>query len=224
MNQNTRKTVLLRIVRALPLLFTIISVLICVFIIGEISVKDILWYTPNNYLLAAICIIGFYVLKSLSIVFPIIVLYISAGSIFPYFWAVIVNILGIAACISVPYWIGYFSGHKFTKFLVKKYARVEKLNEFKHDNEWFFTFIVRLIGVLPCDIVSILMGSSKISYQKYILGSLAGMLPTMISATVVGVTITNPHSPAFIISSIFTILLSVVSILIYRKKSHPQLP
>lgn len=222
MNQKLKKTILFYIISALPLLLIIIALIISFFVMDEITVKDILRYTPDNHLLAAVFIICLYMLKSILIVFPIIVLYISTGFIFHPFWAILINLLGATACISIPYWLGYFFGHKLTALISKKYVITQRFDEFKQDNEWFFVFIVRIIGILPCDIASMLMGTVKISFPKYILASLAGMLPNLIFATILGISITNPRSPEFILSGCFIILLSVLSILIHKKVKYKK--
>ena len=67
-----------------------------------------------------------------------------------------------------------------------------------------------------------LLGSIKLKFMPYILGSLLGIFPGMLAATFMGTAISNPSSPEFIIALVGTVLLSVVSYLIYHKwkKKH----
>ena len=61
------------------------------------------------------------------------------------------------------------------------------------------------------------MGASRISFYKYITGGVLGCVPSIITVTLVGATITEPDSPVFIISVVIHLLLSIISTLIYRK-------
>jgi uncharacterized membrane protein YdjX (TVP38/TMEM64 family) len=69
------------------------------------------------------------------------------------------------------------------------------------------------------------MGASGIRYFPYITGTILGMLPSIVSITLVGVNITNPKSFEFAMSVISTILLSAVSLLVYwrlgKKRREP---
>lgn len=56
----------------------------------------------------------------------------------------------------------------------------------------------------------------KIPYHRYLPASLLGMLPITLAITVLGSSITDPTSPAFWISLVGTVVLSVGSILLYR--------
>ncbi len=183
----------------------------------ELTLKNLLSYAPSNYYLAAIFIIFMYALKSLSVLFPISLLYILSGIIFKPIPALLVNILGMAVATTLPYWIGRFSGADMVDHIKNKYKRAKVLDNFKEDNEVFFSFIVRAIGFLPCDIVSLLMGLIKLNYKKYIIGTILGMLPGLISVTFVGQTIANPKSWQFIVSCASAVIISASTTLIYIK-------
>ena len=72
-----------------------------------------------------------------------------------------------------------------------------------------FTFFVRIIGRLPSDIVSMYMGAVGVKYQKYLSGSILGMLPHMITFPVMGMNITNPRSREFIVSLCVEIIIMI---------------
>lgn len=70
------------LLRTLPLILCIAFVLIYLFCGSDISAETILQYAPSNLLLAAIFLILLYGIKSLSIFFPVVILYIAGGFLF----------------------------------------------------------------------------------------------------------------------------------------------
>ncbi|MCM1989172.1 TVP38/TMEM64 family protein [Oceanirhabdus seepicola] len=203
--------------RILPIISIIIIAILISCYWGEITVEEMLNYVPKSYFLAAITIIGMYMVKSLSVVFPLMALYISSGMIFSPLWGVLINLLGLFVCVSIPYWLGRFCGKGLLDRLIIKYKNVGKLQTIKSKHEWFISYILRMIGILPGDVVSMSLGAMGISYKKYVLGSIVGLLPRMIAATFLGTTITDPTSPIFIASCIMTILLSIGSFFVHQK-------
>ena len=81
-------------VRLLPFLLIAAGILLFGRRLRGMSVEDILQYTPANAWLAALVLIGFYAVKSLSVVFPLLVLYLCAGILFPLPAALLVNTAG----------------------------------------------------------------------------------------------------------------------------------
>ena len=66
------------------------------------------------------------------------------------------------------------------------------------------------------DLVSMFLGAAGVNAAKYMIGSMLGNLPGIIAITIVGQSITDPTSPTFIISLSVTVLISVISLVIYR--------
>ncbi len=209
-------TVLLTIFKIVPFAVILICCILYARSGGEIKVEQILAYTPDNALLAALALIGLYAVKSLSVVFPLLVLYISAGVLFSAPIAILVNTAGLLVCLSVPYWIGRFSGKELVEKLERRHPMIARMNAVKQGSEFFFSFFLRVINMLPGDIVSMVLGASKMRYSAYMAGSMLGLLPTMLSATFLGEAILTPMSPVFLISACTTILISVVSFLVWR--------
>lgn len=181
----------------------------------SLTVEDILNYTPENLWVAAGIFVGIYAFKSLTVVFPILVLYVAVGVIFPPLAGLLVNLIGLFVALSIPYWIGRFSGRGYMERLLYKFPKARQLLKRMTYNEWFVSYILRVINALPGDLVSMVLGSMGIRYFKYLIGSLIGMAPTMIAATLLGVTMTDPLSPGFFLSAGAIVLLSLVSLAVY---------
>ncbi|MEA5011012.1 MAG: VTT domain-containing protein [Angelakisella sp.] len=182
-----------------------------------IQVQDILNYKPQSYLLAAVGLIGMYGVKSVTIVFPLIVLYVASGILFDPLAAVLLNIAGLWVAVSIPYGLGRYYGAEYVERLVCRYKKAEQLHRLQGRGGFFISYITRVINLLPGDVVSMLLGALNVGYWRYTVGSLLGLVPTMLAATFIGVSITDPTSVEFMASCAMTIIISVVSVVLYRR-------
>ena len=173
----------------------------------DITVEGILNDTPENPIQAAFMMLGLFALKSLSIVIYSGILYVINGILFPLPAAIIMNIFGSVIMVTLSYVIGRKTGSRAAGYVAEKYPKVKSLNRLRAENDFIFTFFVRIIGRLPSDIISMYMGVIGVQYQKYLSGSILGMLPHMITFSVMGMNITNPRSREFIVSLCIEIVI-----------------
>lgn len=215
---SERKSTLLikRVLQTAPLVMVGICVLIYFAFFRGVTVEDILKFTPENLWLAALVMVGLFALKSLSMFFPMLVLIAATGSIFPSVVpAIIVNSIGVAVMLLIPYAIGRFAEKDFVQGLINKNKNADKLREIKAENELFIAYFLRVINILPCDLVSMFLGSTGFGFVKYLAGSFAGVLPGMIATTVIGANMSDPTSPAFWIAVGTEVVFAVSSTLAY---------
>ena len=187
------------------------GIIILIFLIKrkDITIDGILNYTPQSPILAAFMMIGLFALKSLSIVIYSGILYVIDGILFPLPVAILMTICGSIVMVTLPYVIGKKVGARAAVYVVEKYPKAKSLNKLRSENDFIFTFFVRIIGRLPSDIVSMYMGAVGVKYQKYLSGSILGMLPHMITFPVMGMNITNPRSREFIVSLCVEIIIMI---------------
>lgn len=184
----------------------------------DITAEDIASLVPENPFSAALVFVALYAAKSIVFVFPILVLEAAAGFFFPYWQAVAVNIIGLSVGLIIPYFIGRFSDIEKTQNIIEKYPKMKKLSEFEEKNIFFLCFFLRLIYLLPGDILTLYFGMKKVPFYKNFIGGIAGLIPFMLLATFFGANISNPLSPEFIIAFSINICLSVLSVVFYRKR------
>lgn len=189
-----------------------------------IRLESLLSYTPENLWLAALLLLAMYAVKSLSIFFPLLALYAAAGLLFPLPLALLVNLAGLWVCVSVPYGVGRLAGEELVKRLQKRYKRIAYLHEIQRNSAFFFSFFLRIINCLPGDVVSMVLGASGTAYGRYTAGSLLGLLPVMTAATVAGASLSDPTSPAFIITACMVVLLSAGSFILWRITARHSTP
>ena len=222
--KNVKKT-LITILRFLPLILCLVFMAVYMLSDKEITAEGLMNFAPDNPLLAALFLILLYAFKSLTIFFPIIVLNVLGGFLFEPIPAMLINCLGVLVELSIPYWIGRFSGSGFADKLKNKHPKLfELMND--SSNDFFKSFFLRVISCLPGDAVSMLFGARKVKFATFLFGSFIGTLPGVITATLLGTSITDPDSPMFWISIGLTVGISVISFLIYflwkRKRNKKE--
>lgn len=197
-----------------------ISILFFIFNFKELTVKDILNFTPSNYFIACLVMIFIFALKSIIMVIPLTVLYISSSVLFPGAWGIIVNLIGLIICMTIPYFIGKFSGKKLVDKLISKYPKINKINEIKSNNEWTFIFTVKVLGFIPNEVSSIILGSLDTKYRLFILSSVLAKTPSMIATTLLGANINKPGTSGFAVSIAIAILaFAFVAYMFWKNKN-----
>ena len=138
--KNKLKHILFGVLRFLPLVVCIAFMLFFLFGDKEVTVDTLLDFTPRNPILAAIFMVLMYSFKSLTVFFPITVLNIAGGFIFPPPVALLVNSVGVIAELTIPYWIGRLSGAGFADKLTKKHPKIAELSRFGTNGVFFKSF------------------------------------------------------------------------------------
>ena len=116
---------------------------------------------------------------------------------------------------TIPFFIGKQLGGKSIRRLLEKYPKMSILLDLPNKNELFTSFFVRIVGCLPADPVGMFLGASGIRYSRYLCGTLLGLASAIITFSVMGMSINDLNSPAFIISVIVEVGLLVLSVSIY---------
>lgn len=202
--------------RFIPVMAVVAIAVILVFIVkisGEqLSVDTILKYTPKNVVLAAVMLVVLFGLKSLTIVLPLSILYLTSGILFSPVAAVLVSTCGLAVSITIPYWFGRCSGNEITRDICRKYPKAGQLSQYQEENTFFACFITRIVGFLPGDIVSLYFGACGTNYFIYLAAGVSGSLLSIVTTTLLGEKLNNPFSVEFVMVLICRILVSVGSI------------
>ncbi|MBQ3086670.1 MAG: VTT domain-containing protein [Clostridia bacterium] len=132
----------------------------------------------------AIGIILFSVIKSFALVFPPAVVFSVCGYMMPnYFLALLINLISVFLSLMIPYFLGKFTGAGMVDTLKGKFKAVKKLDDFAGANEMQTAFVVKLSGLLPGDLSSLLFGAMNISFKNFLVGANLGMLPLAIVYT-----------------------------------------
>jgi len=212
-NENNGKV---RFIKYLPLLGVAVFVT-AYFLYGRnIDLKTLLTYTPDNLWLAFFFMMALFAAKSMTFFFPILVLEVLSGIIFPTGRALAINTAGYLVSFTLPYLIGRSTGSTLTDYLMRRNDKLRELYANESGNRFFLSFFLRAIHFLPMDVVSLFLGAQKTEYGVYIIGSLAGVFLEICCATIIGANILDPASPAFIFSVTASVAVAVGSVFLHK--------
>ncbi len=121
---------------------------------GNMSIESITESASGNPIKSIISLLSLFAVKSLTIIVPIGSLYLASGIIFEPLKAVLINYLGLSITLTIPFILGRWSGTEEMDYLRKKYPKLKQLIEMQKKNEFLASFLIRLIGWFPCDILS----------------------------------------------------------------------
>lgn len=211
----------LRLAQCLLALLWLAIIIICLLHRDEFTLEGILTYTPRQPVLAALLLLLLFAIKSLSIFLYSGLLYAASGILFPLPAAILVNLAGTAIMVSIPYWLGKKLGRQGVQYILRRWPKSAMLHELRSGSDFFFVLIVRLLGVLPADVVSAYMGAVGVKYTAYLPACLLGFLTTCILFPIMGMSISDPRSPQFLIAAgieLAAMLTSCIVFHFYRKK------
>ncbi len=188
----------------------------------EITVDSIVQMSSENSLLTALMMLCLFAFKSITVVLWSALLYAASAILFPLPWAMLVNFLGTVVMISVPYCIGlHIDVHRIREKVENhKHASVTKM--LNNQSTVMFAFFSRIIALVPSDLLGMYCGAMRKRFLDFLLGSILGMLPSMLAYTLMGDALTDPTGPQFIWSMISQVILTVASLILYwiLQKKH----
>ena len=189
-----------KLVKALQIaagIFMLVMVIACIVLTQKYNIKvsnipEISKNLTGGTMALAIGIIVFSVVKSFALVFPPAVVFSVCGYIMPNFRvALLVNLISVFLSLSVPYFLGKFTGAGMVETLKGKFKAIRKIDDFAGANETEMTFAIKLSGIMPGDLSSLLFGAMGISFRNYTIGANLGNLPLVIVYTFFGIALKN---------------------------------
>ncbi len=206
-----------KLLRILPLLLVV--ALLCIYLRygNRITTETLVGWIPHSAPLAILMLFGMYALKSLTVFFPLHALQLVVGILYSAPIAILINCIGAAITVTLPYGIGIAIGDHGIQSLEQRYPKLQEIHHLQMENQLMFVLFIRIIGILPCDIVSLYMGMRKIPYSQYLAGCMIGFLPSIVSVSLIGANIHQPASPSFWAACVLELVVIGTSIIVYRK-------
>lgn len=210
------------------------AIVVCfwVFLIGillvhrdEITVERIVGFTPDSTLLAILVMLALFALKGSTVFMSGNVLYVACGVMFSLPLAVAVNMLGSVVMTTIPFWIGRKGGTEALEKLTQKYKKLNLLRDAPKENEFLFTLLLRILGLLPCEPVGMYLGACRLRYRPYIGGTLLGLLPAAFAFAVMGEYAATPDSPQFIAAAALVAATTVCTLIaggVWKRKKKTE--
>lgn len=193
----------------------IVLVIFCLKNRDQITVDGIVRLSPANSFLAAMMMLCLFALKSITVVVWGALLYAASALLFPLPWALIVNFAGTLIMAGLPYYIGTRIDAKKLRARIDSHPHAALLSSLRNQNGLSFSFLSRMIALVPGDLLGMYCGAVRVRFSEYMLGSFLGMLPSMLTFTWMGGYIADPTSPQFLFSAALQVALSVASVVLY---------
>jgi uncharacterized membrane protein YdjX (TVP38/TMEM64 family) len=213
---------LLKWAKVFPLVVVIGLIILGLYFRDHLTLSFIVDGILSHPSISALVLLALYFVKSISLVIPVALLYISSGLVFTPAEAIGINILGIWIASTVPYFTGRYYGPSLVNKIYLRYPDMQRLIELQNKNGVLFAFILRILSVVPMELGAIVLGALGPAYRPYILGSMLGLLPKMLAYTLLGSTISDPTSLGFIITLTASIAITLGSAWLYRSYLKKQ--
>ena len=207
-------------------LFVLVAIFIAVALnydrLINLDVRALVNAVPREEAAIAIAI-GIFGLKGLTFVIPAMLVYVSVGMAFDLGTALFISICGIALEVTVTYWLGRALGGDYVTKLLGKVKGGDKVLGMKNRSKFSTVFAARFFS-LPIDFSSLLFGSVKIPFFRYLIFSVVGIAPRVILFTILGDGIYDIIPMHLILKAVLVLipavaLVFVVRWLIKRKKA-----
>lgn len=210
---------LIKVLQIASLVFMVAMVAVMFILMNKFDISienaaEISTYIKGGTLTVALIIIAFTVIKSFALVFPPAVIFAVSGILFDNLYvAILVNFIGVALSVIMPYYFGKFAGKGLLDTLKEKFPKVKKLDDFAGKNEFMVVYVVKASGIVPSDLFSVIYGAMNVNFFKFFLASNLGMLPFNILFTLLANKgdLSNPYTLLYILPiPIFVVIMSIV--------------
>jgi len=200
----------------LKYLFSAIMLIVIIFLVlrykrhlVHISLRELKRYILSYGEFASLIFIVIYSLKPVLLVVPTGLLSILAGNIFGPHKALLMSMIGCFGSGTIAFFLARFLGRSFVDRFLKGKAMTLDSNIEKHGFK--IMLLMRLAVVFPYDPLSYAAGLTKMKYRDFILGTLIGIFPEMVTYSLMGKNMEHPFSHKFILPIVIVIALASIA-------------
>lgn len=152
------------------------------------------------------------------VILPIGLFSVLGGLMFGAAIGTIYTVIGSTIGSVIAYYLAKLWGREWVEGFLK--GKFKSLDDHCKNKGFTVTFLMRVIPILPCDVVSYIGGLSEIKLTDFILGTFLGIIPGTFIYSYFGNSLNNLYSRQFIISVILLLILSIIPI--FLKKSSKK--
>lgn len=167
----------------------------------------------NKHIVVLVLFMLFFV-KCAVPLYPFSILFVASAMVFELPEAMIINCLGMILIMSIKYESGVLLGGGNLRRLIRTSRVAAELVETKGPEQTLVLFLMRLVPIIPINAASQLYGSLDYDYKKFLVVSIIGYMPQMLSFSIMGRNARNPFSLGFIIPIIVLLLVSGTALLV----------
>lgn len=147
--------------------------------------------------------------------FPDAVLAIAAGLVFGILPGALYTMIGAASGGTLAFLITRNIGHEA---VLKKLESHSKISHMIEEKGFFIVLIMRLIPLIPFDVISYAAGATNIKYKDYMLATLLGIIPGVTILVTMGDGLASPDQP-----KLYMAICAFIILLVVAKRGHKKL-
>lgn len=167
----------------------------------------------DNKWVFVIVLLLLFAIKSFVPIYPTPTVCFLTGAMLPMYVSVPVNVVGFCVLLSVRYYAGKRFGAGKAWELVRKNERLRRLIEQDGKGNSSLLIILRLLPLMPVNTISGVYGSFDFGLGQFLLLSVIGYMPKIISFTFIGRNVFDPLSPEFIVPIMVFAFASGISLI-----------
>ena len=183
---------------------------------GQLTVDELLRYTPENPALAILVLMGLFLLKGVDFLVHSGLLYGACGVLFPLPLALGVSLLGATVMLVPGYFVGRHLGAPAVSHIAARHPRIQTVAHLPERSNFMLAMLLRATG-LPATMAGVYMGAVGFRFWPYLFGSLLGLLPVLVAFTVMGTGVSDLHAPAFWIALVLRWGAAVLAVVLTRR-------
>ncbi|HEY4486000.1 MAG TPA: TVP38/TMEM64 family protein [Nitrospiria bacterium] len=150
---------------------------------------------------------------------------VGGGLAFGAVWGTVLTVIGATIGATLAFFTARFLGRDFVDRVLKgKFKALDAMDTQAAENGFQVIFFLRLIPLVPFNVLDYVAGVSKIGVRDYILGTFLGIIPGTFAYVYLGSTLTNIYSWKFALGVVFLIVLALVPAFYKRWKSRDRTP
>jgi uncharacterized membrane protein YdjX (TVP38/TMEM64 family) len=213
--------------QALKFAGLLIFVVLCIYLVqrtdlGRVLAPEQLRATVLSYgSLAPILYLLIYSIAPMFFVHGWIIT-VAGGLAFGAVWGTVLTVVGATVGATLAFIVSRFLGREFVARVLK--GKFKSLDDQAAAHGFQVIFFLRLIPLVPFNVLDYVAGISKISLRDYILGTFLGIIPGTFAYVYLGSALTNIYSWQFASAVGLLVLLSLIPLLYRRWKGQPNSP
>lgn len=158
-------------------------------------------------------IIIMFLVESLIPIYPISSVCFLSGIVLPMYYSIPVNIIGFSVTITARYFFGRKTGAGNAWRLIRKNIKLRRLIQQDGKGNPALLILLRMVPFMPINSISRIYGSFNFGYWRYLLLSIIGFMPKLISFTFVGRNLLDPFSAGFLVPVMVICIATGISLL-----------
>lgn len=186
----------------------------------HLRIKHVRHYILSYGKFASVAFVILYSLKPVALIVPVSLLSIVAGNVFGPYKALLLSMIGCFTSGTLAFFLAKFLGRSFVDKLLK--GKAMKLDSSIEKHGTAIMCIMRLSFIFPYDPLSYAAGLTKMKYRSFIIGTMIGIFPEMVSYSFIGKSLEHPFSIKFFIPIIFIVVVAVTALGIYKSSKKTK--